>query len=479
MTQDGPNAEAMGPQGLGRLATGVPGFDEITCGGLLETGVYILQGMPGAGKTILANQIAYGHASGGGKVVYVTMLAESHSRLLQHLNEFSFFNPQLLPQQVYYISAFDALRSHGLRGVVDLLRSEMKNRHAGVLVLDGLVMAASAARSDEELKIFVSDIQAHSVLTGCTTLLLTSEDPDRPVSAEQTMVDGILLLREKAYGVRRERKIEVLKFRGSATLRGTHTFTIGDDGVVIYPRLEAVRRAGPDGGVKLDALSTGIRGLDRMFDIGGYSKGSVNVVCGPSGCGKTTMALHFAAATAPAERTLYVGFYESPELLQAIARIEGIAQDLPKCGGGVEFMWQPFGENVLDEIAHKVLRRVAAIHPARLVIDGLGGLFATPSFEERGGSFLAAFTNELRRTGTTTLVTVEEHQPGGGEPMDTATMSALADTLVGCRVTHEDAVRRFVWIGKSRVSRADARVREVFMGSAGLEIHHEGQAGGG
>jgi circadian clock protein KaiC len=40
-----------------RLHSAVPGFDEILGGGLFRTGVYIVQGLPGCGKTILANQI--------------------------------------------------------------------------------------------------------------------------------------------------------------------------------------------------------------------------------------------------------------------------------------------------------------------------------------------------------------------------------------------------------------------------------------
>ncbi|MFL9912136.1 ATPase domain-containing protein [Paraburkholderia fungorum] len=44
---------------------------------------YIFQGRRGAGKTILANQIAFAQAREGRKVLYVTLLAESHDRLFQ------------------------------------------------------------------------------------------------------------------------------------------------------------------------------------------------------------------------------------------------------------------------------------------------------------------------------------------------------------------------------------------------------------
>lgn len=458
------------PPPLARIATGVPGLDDITGGGFLQSGVYMFQGAPGAGKTILANQIVHAHAAAGGKVVYVTLLAESHARLLQHMGSFSFFQAAAVADSIYYVSAFNALRTAGLKGVVDLLRAEMRSRQAGMLVLDGLVMAASAASSDEELKLFVSDVQAHSTLTGCTTLLLASERADRPVSAEHTMVDGILLLRERAFGPRRERNIEVVKFRGSGTLRGNHAFRIGPHGIVVYPRLEAARRASPGDAVQAEGLSTGVAGIDRMFAIGGYARGSVTAIAGMSGCGKTTLALHFAAQASAREKTLFVGFYESPQLLQKVAGLLGIGDPGVFSGGNVEFLWHPFGENILDELAAGVLERVQQGGARRVVIDGAGGFMATPAFQERGGAFFASLMNELRSLGATTLVTLEEPDIGRAVQLDSSTMSALADTVVDLQLERGQAVRRFIAIRKSRVSRCDTRRHELVLDTAGVAV---------
>lgn len=458
------------PPPLPRVSSGIPGLDEITGGGFLKSGVYILQGVPGAGKTILANQMVHRYAAAGGHVVYVTMLAESHGRLLQHMEGFSFFDAASLPEKVYYVSAFNALRSEGLKGVVDLLRSEMRSRHAGIVVLDGLVMAASAAESDEQLKLFVSEIQAHSTLAGCTTLLLTSENADRPVSAEQTMVDGILLLRERAYGPRRERNIEVVKFRGSSTLRGNHAFRIGDDGITVYPRLEAARGWHAADAVLPEGLSTGIAGLDAMFAIGGHGRGSVTVLSGPSGSGKTSLGLHFIAPATPREKALFFGFYESPELLRQSMRVLGIA---PPPADAVEYVWYPFGETLLDGLAHKLLERVAATGAKRVVIDGAGGFMAAPAYAERGGPFFAALANELRRLDATTLITVEENDTTGARPFDTPAMSALADSVLQMLVQREPVLRRSVVVRKSRITRVDLRVRELVLTPAGLATREE------
>ena len=52
-----------------RIASGVPGLDAILQGGFLKDGIYIIQGSPGSGKTILANQICFHHASNGGRAL--------------------------------------------------------------------------------------------------------------------------------------------------------------------------------------------------------------------------------------------------------------------------------------------------------------------------------------------------------------------------------------------------------------------------
>ena len=75
---------------LEKISSGIPALDQILGGGLLKGGVYIVQGAAGTGKTILANQIAFGRVAAGDKVAYITLLAESHARMIQHLELFSF-----------------------------------------------------------------------------------------------------------------------------------------------------------------------------------------------------------------------------------------------------------------------------------------------------------------------------------------------------------------------------------------------------
>ena len=81
---------------LARMPSGIPGLDDVLGGGFIEGASYIVQGRPGAGKTILSNQIAFSQAAAGRRVLYVTLLAETHDRLFQSLSTLSFFDKTTL-----------------------------------------------------------------------------------------------------------------------------------------------------------------------------------------------------------------------------------------------------------------------------------------------------------------------------------------------------------------------------------------------
>jgi circadian clock protein KaiC len=83
---------------LKRIPSGVPGLDTVLLGGFLRGGIFIIQGAPGAGKTILGNQICFHHVAQGGRALYVTLLADNHARMLLHIGQLSFFGEAVVPE---------------------------------------------------------------------------------------------------------------------------------------------------------------------------------------------------------------------------------------------------------------------------------------------------------------------------------------------------------------------------------------------
>ncbi len=77
-----------------RLATGIEELDLVLDGGLSPGSLVVLAGAPGTGKTILAQQICFASATPDRKAIYYTTLSEPHSKLVKHLEPFSFFDAE-------------------------------------------------------------------------------------------------------------------------------------------------------------------------------------------------------------------------------------------------------------------------------------------------------------------------------------------------------------------------------------------------
>jgi circadian clock protein KaiC len=452
-----------------RLRSAVPGLDQILGGGLFRTGVYIIQGLPGCGKTILANQICYGHVAEGGAAVYVTLLAESHSRMIQHLSTLSFFDVKAFPDKLAYISAFHDLENGGLKGLTAVLRREMRTRKVGVLVLDGLV-AASEGATDLDLKKFVHELQNIAVLQDCTVLLLTSGNIHR-MAAEHTMVDGLIELEDKLFDARSERSIQVRKFRGAGPLRGKHSLRIDNDGISVFPRIESVYRSAAPDAMHEEVTTSGIASLDALVGVRGIPKASSTVVIGSTGTGKTTLGLHFLQASTADEPGLHLSFFEGPDRLRTKARSLGLALETLESSGVVELMWQSPGEAMLDEIATRLLAAVARRGARRLVIDGLSGFLESALYQERLNRFFSCLVNELRNRRVTVLMTLETRDVVSSVISMPWGVSGIVDNLFFLRFVHDEGyVERLLTIIKMRDTDYHAGLRRLHIDSQGMHI---------
>ena len=160
-----------------------------------------------------------------------------------------------------------------------------------MLVVDGLMTAQASAETEQAFKEFVHALQEIALATGCTMFLTTNAA--RQISPEQTMVDGLIVLREVIGGSKTDSLLQVTKFRGSGFLRGLHSYQITDAGILVFPRIEALL-AHPSRSDDRPArrMRAGNERLDFLLG-GGLPVVSTTVIMGPSGIGKTTLGLQF------------------------------------------------------------------------------------------------------------------------------------------------------------------------------------------
>lgn len=461
-----------------RLSTGLPGLDAILNGGVFRGGMYIVQGVPGSGKTILGNQICYAEAARGGRVLYMTLLAETHSRMLAHLSQMTFFKHEMVPDQVAYIGAFATLEESGLRGLLDLIRSEVRRRKIDLLVLDGMATVGESVSSDLELKKFVHELQTQALFTNCTMFLLTS-GMRKPLSnsAEYTMVDGLIELKTRMFGRRAERQLQVHKLRGSDFNSGEHSFRITADGVQTFPRIEAAL-AIPSHPNEADGrkVSTGAEGLDDVMG-GGVDRHSNTVILGPAGSGKTILGLQFLSACRADEPGLLFSFFENEKAL----RIKAAALKLPLAArlesGQVEVVWQPAAEGLVDEVCWQLLGHLRRRKVRRLFLDGIDGFARLiPEEAARFENVLIALCNELRGLGVTTFLTAETELAGivPGQPLSGLTLkglSPIAENIVVLRLAAVRAdIQRLIAVIKARDSHIDLAMRRFTIAEGGVSI---------
>jgi circadian clock protein KaiC len=457
---------------LKRLKSGIIGLDTLLKGGLVAGASYIVQGRPGSGKTILANQIGFNHVRTGANVLFATLLAEPHDRLFHFLSTLSFFDKTQIGGKIQFVSAFDTLENDGLEEVVKLLRREISRQKSTLMILDGLLNARSQAELPIDTKKFISELQGHAAFAGCTVIFLTSSQLDDG-SPEHTMVDGVIEIGEEAFGPRTVRRLRLRKTRGSGSLPGAHEFEITGNGIDVYPRLESVLSSASVVDLTSIALvSSGIDSLDPQIG-GGLVGSSVTLLTGPSGAGKTSIGMHFLSKCTPDEPGLLFGFFESPQRLRLKAKAFGIDLEAMENSGALHVIWNPTTPGLIDKLGYALLNVVEEKGIRRVFIDSLSGMGRVAADKSRIHDLLAALMAELRTRGVTTMASWETQTLLGSEiDAPASDLSGIVDNLLLIRFARKGSeLKRELFILKIRDSAYDPSLMEVAIGDFGVAVN--------
>ena len=469
------------PPALQRIPSGIAGLDRILHGGFLKGGTYLIMGPPGAGKTILANQFCFNHVAAGGNVLYLTLLAETSSRMLANIQSFAFFTLAPIADTLSYLSGFPVLEQEGLEGLTALMRTEMRRHHATLLVVDGITTAEQFASSASAWQKFLHDLHVSAENLGFTTMLLSPFEQGRFPQAQQTMVEGLIELMIRSVDMRSVRELQVRKFRGSNFLEGKHLYTITPAGFVVHPRAEAILAVSPDelpraltSSEQPMRMGVGIAYLDEMLRQG-LPSGSTTLVLGASGTGKTLLGSHFLMdGVTRGQKGLYFGFYETPaQLIRKMTRF-GLDPSRFIADGQLELIWQPPVQDFLDVLAEHILQAVQRQGVRRLFLDGLSSFQQSVASPERLDLFLTAFFTALRTLDVTTICSVELpdlFSPTVALPTAIRGATALVENILLLRyVELHSQLYRLVSIMKMRESGYDPAIREFRIIDSGIEV---------
>ncbi len=453
------------------IATGVENFDEILGGGIPRRSMMLILGVPGAGKTILAEQIAVHRAKQGERVVIFTALSESHEQLLTTLRQFSFFDETLVGDRIRYINIQTMLRD-GLEATADAIVEMVRSENASIVVLDGFRGIAGFAQTDRDVRLFLYEVRTRLALLDATTLVTLETDViGANDSGALTVADGIIALHNRLIGVRHRRSIEVQKLRAMNHLDGLHALTINADGMTCYPRHEAVYRT-INYPYLPERVRFGLPELDAMLD-GGLNRATGTLIAGSPGTGKTLLSLHYLMQGAAAgEPGVYLGFHESAEQLYAKAEYFGLDLRGAVARGAITLECIAPVELEPDVLAAIIRERVERLHVQRLVIDPIAQIEHAILEPERATGFFASLLNFLRERNVTSVMTREISPFPEPQLIFAETpVSVLTENLLMLRsLEYQERLFRVISVLKMRFSAFDPSLREFRIEDGGIRV---------
>ena len=459
---------------FGAADTGIPGLDDILCGGLPRGHLYLLVGEPGAGKTTLALQFLLAGVARGETCLYIALsetrreldeVAASHGWQTEGLVIHELSTAEKAPEDGSPLFDPGELDLH--ETTTSLLDAVERLRPSRV-VFDSLSELRMLAHNAQRYRRQVLGLRDYFAGRNCTVVLIDDERSESTDMQLRTVAHGVVVLEQLTpeYGVDR-RRVRVAKLRGVKYRGGFHDFVIDRGGVVVFPRLVASEH---HTAFATEPASSGSAELDQLVG-GGFDRGTSILLLGPAGSGKS--AITSACALAAAERgerpAVYL-FDENRRTFLARSRSLGMAFDRHLETGTVVLRQVDPAELSPGELAAELRKQVEELGTRVIVIDSLNGyLTAMP-----GERYLVIHMHELltylAQRGVTTFLVVAQHgllDPTSA-PVD---LTYLADTVLHTRYFEvRGEVRKAVSVLKRRSGKHETSIRELRLGPAGVSV---------
>ncbi len=460
---------------LEKTPTGIPGFDEISEGGLPKGRTTIVCGGAGCGKTMLGIEFLVRGAQEYNEPGVLMAFEETPEDIARNVASLGFDIEALANQKKLFLD-FISVEPHeiqesgdyDLEGLFIRLQSAVDAVGAKRVMFDTLEALFSGFKNPGILRAEFRRLFRWLKDRGLTTVI-TAERGEGTLTRhglEEYVSDCVILLDHRIKDQISARRLRIVKYRGTKHGADEYPFLIDERGMSILPLTSLLLQHT----VSNERISSGVPDLDEMLEGKGYFRGSSVLITGTAGSGKSTLAASFVdAACRRGERCLYIDFEESRD--QVARNMSSVGLDLDqwsKKGLLTHEAWRPtqFGIEMHLLRIHKLIEKVK---PQCVVIDPITNLL-NGSSDKEVYSMLMRLMDFLKVTGIT-AVFLSLTSGGADLEQTTVGISSLTDTWILLRDLELNGERnRCLYVLKSRGMAHSNQLREFVITDHGIRL---------
>ena len=460
-----------------KTPSGVDGLDEITDGGFPEGRPTLICGGPGCGKTLLSMQFLIKGIIDFKEPGVFMSFEEPSDDLTLNVKSLGFDLEKLKADKKLVVDHVRVERSeieeageYDLDGIFIRLGHAIDSIKAKRVVLDTIESLFAGLDNQAILRAELRRL-FHWLKTKGVTAIITGERGDSTLTRqglEEYVSDCVIVLDHRVTEQVSTRRLRIVKYRGSTHGTNEYPFLIDKDGISVLP----ITSLKLDNEVSSDVISTGVPGLNVMFQGGGFYRGSNILVSGTAGTAKTTIGCYFANEQCEnKEKTIYFAFEESPQ--QLVRNMKSIGIDLEKHikNGLLQIHSSRPSLNGLELHLLTLRKLIKEFKPTTIIIDPISNLISVGS-EHEVRSMLVRLIDMLKANNITALFTSLNKQTDNFRPdLAEESVSSLVDTWITVRDMEGIGERnRGIFIVKARGMGHSNQVREFVITSNGIEL---------
>jgi circadian clock protein KaiC len=460
-----------------KTPTGIEGLDEITEGGFPKGRPTLVCGSAGCGKTLLSMQFLIKGILDYNEPGVFMSFEEPAKDLALNVKSLGFDLEKLKAEKKLVLdyvrverAEIDEAGEYDLEGLFIRLGHAIDTIKAKRVVLDTLESLFAGLDNQGILRAELRRL-FHWLKEKGVTAIITGERGEATLTRqglEEYVSDCVILLDHRVIEQVSTRRLRIVKYRGSTHGTNEYPFLIDEQGISVLP----ITSLKLNNEVSSDIVSTGVPGLDDMFNQRGFYRGSNILVSGTAGTAKTTIASYFAYEQCrKKQRTIYFAFEESPQ--QLIRNMRSIGLDLEPFvkKGLLQIHSSRPTLNGLELHLLTLRKMIREFKPDAVIIDPISNLIAVGSQQEVR-SMLVRLIDMLKINNITALFTSLNKQGEDSRPdLAEESVSSLVDTWITVRDMEGMGERnRGLFIIKSRGMGHSNQVREFIITGHGIEL---------